>query len=583
VTQALSNPCLIPFLIGVTGHRDLRPQDISALEAAVQSVIEGFRERLPSTPVILLSALAAGADQLVARVALRCGADLAAVLPMPDELYRTTMDANEWEHFEELLPQASLVIRLPLVLGVTETRLAESEEARAEQYEALAVFLATYSQVVIALWDGTTSDAKGGTCRVIRYVLGNSPESAESWGEPQSGVVYRIVTPRESSAIVGKAFELETLTSLEPNGSAGEKEEDGKGYQALELSLETFNRDAMGKEFGAASALDGLVAAHCKASPASFACRVGKCYWAADDLSIHFSSQTRSTLLWILGFALAAVAGFEVYAHVFSTHYAFWLVYPGALVGAWIVHRFTKHRRIETRYLDYRALAEALRVQFFWNLAGIQESVADHYLVHHRTPLDWIRYALRGIWLFQLLEATGTAGGEKEIRLILEHWVQDQKGYYAKTSRKQKAALDRLERLSGGSLRGVWLLSLLIPASLLIPWEGLAEWRAFAAGEPWRGLLILLTTLPSITIGLVRVWMEQGAYEEQVRTYNRMAHVFGRAGKRIEADLAKKDPKTVETRINNARDGIYHLGIQALEENGDWLLLHRERPLKVVG
>ena len=27
MTPALSNPCLIPFLIGVTGHRDLRPQD----------------------------------------------------------------------------------------------------------------------------------------------------------------------------------------------------------------------------------------------------------------------------------------------------------------------------------------------------------------------------------------------------------------------------------------------------------------------------------------------------------------------------------------------------------------------------
>jgi hypothetical protein len=25
------------------------------------------------------------------------------------------------------------------------------------------------------------------------------------------------------------------------------------------------------------------------------------------------------------------------------------------------------------------------------------------------------------------------------------------------------------------------------------------------------------------------------------------------------------------------------LGIEALEENGDWLLLHREHPLKVIG
>ena len=186
--------------------------------------------------------------------------------------------------------------------------------------------------------------------------------------------------------------------------------------------------------------------------------------------------------------------------------------------------------------------------------------------------------------MFQLLEGTDAGGSEKEARLVLEHWIQDQKGYYAKTSRKQKAALHRRERWSGGSLRGVWLLSLLIPISLLIPWDRLTAWRSIAAEEPWLGLLILLTTLPSITIGLIRVWMEQGGYEEQVRNYNRMAHVFGRAGKRIEADLATNDPRTAEARIKNARDGIYRLGIQALEENGDWLLLHRERSaLKVVG
>ena len=92
----------------------------------------------------LVSGLASGADQLVARVALRCGTDLAAILLMPDEIYKATMDAEGQDGFEKLLPQASLSIRLPLAAGVTEAALAgESEEARAQQYEALAVFLAT--------------------------------------------------------------------------------------------------------------------------------------------------------------------------------------------------------------------------------------------------------------------------------------------------------------------------------------------------------------------------------------------------------------------------------------------------------
>ena len=35
-----TNPSLIPFVIGVTGHRDLRPDDVPALEAAVRGVFD---------------------------------------------------------------------------------------------------------------------------------------------------------------------------------------------------------------------------------------------------------------------------------------------------------------------------------------------------------------------------------------------------------------------------------------------------------------------------------------------------------------------------------------------------------------
>jgi hypothetical protein len=82
--------------------------------------------------------------------------------------------------------------------------------------------------------------------------------------------------------------------------------------------------------------------------------------------------------------------------------------------------------------------------------------------------------------------------------------------------------------------------------------------------------------LPSLAIGLFRVWVEQAGYAEQARNYNRMAHVFRRAAKRVAGDLDAG-------KLDQARETLSRLGIEALEENGDWLLLHRERPLKVVG
>src|SRR5579863_4912526 len=78
-----------PFVIGVTGHRDLRAEDVPHLERRVRHIFERLRERYPSTPFLVLSSLAEGADQLVARVALlpEFGARLVVPLPMPVELY----------------------------------------------------------------------------------------------------------------------------------------------------------------------------------------------------------------------------------------------------------------------------------------------------------------------------------------------------------------------------------------------------------------------------------------------------------------------------------------------------------------
>jgi hypothetical protein len=201
----------------VTGHRDLRPDDVPALEAAVRKVLDKLRLGMKSTPLMLLSGLAEGADQLAARVALSCGVQLGAVLPMPAPLYRSTLDESAQAPFDALLAQASVVIVLPLG-DVTEAQLAISADARADRYEALAVFLATHCHALIALWDGVPSTKKGGTAQVVRYMLEGPPGGAEE--EPLAGPVYHIQTARSSNATApaGGAPEVRLLTSLDEPG-----------------------------------------------------------------------------------------------------------------------------------------------------------------------------------------------------------------------------------------------------------------------------------------------------------------------------------------------------------------------------
>src|SRR5260370_27102082 len=81
-----------PLIVGATGHRDLRDEDVPRLEQEVAGIFATLKhDYLGSdgqTPILVLSALAEGADQLVARVAISQGARLVAPLPMALEEYR---------------------------------------------------------------------------------------------------------------------------------------------------------------------------------------------------------------------------------------------------------------------------------------------------------------------------------------------------------------------------------------------------------------------------------------------------------------------------------------------------------------
>src|SRR5690348_9816966 len=79
---------LIPLVLGVTGHRELRADDVAKLEAAVRRLIDDLHRVAPATPIVLVTPLAEGADRLVARVVLDAGGELIAALPFEADEYR---------------------------------------------------------------------------------------------------------------------------------------------------------------------------------------------------------------------------------------------------------------------------------------------------------------------------------------------------------------------------------------------------------------------------------------------------------------------------------------------------------------
>lgn len=198
-----------PFVMAVTGHRDLRPQDLGALRQEVGKVLAEVRGRMPTTPLLLLSGLAEGADQLAAEVALEQGVLLAAALPMPLDIYRVQMPEEAQEKLAKLLALSEVTIELPLEVRTLE-QIRTNQDVQAACYEALAHFLVRHCQALIALWDGRYSDKAGGTSRVVQYAcFGALTANAERVQSPCE-VVYHVMTPRVSDD--GPPEEIRTVT-----------------------------------------------------------------------------------------------------------------------------------------------------------------------------------------------------------------------------------------------------------------------------------------------------------------------------------------------------------------------------------
>jgi hypothetical protein len=582
----LPNPSLIPFVVAVTGHRDPRPQDEAALRRAVGDVLDSIRKRMPSTPVLVMSGLAEGADQLAAEVALEHGAYLAAVLPLPLEIYKTTMSPEAWARLEVLRSKAALEIVLPHD-GQTEEELNQSEEARAAMYEALGIYLARHGQALIALWDGKSPENRGGTSSVVSLVRsGRLPGTMESVGA-HCGVVYQVVTPRTKGEVPAQALTTLTLgcetrpAKAKHDGAPAESGSADASLALLEANLERFNRAVLRLPDASAMPRSRLLAKDSVALSA-FQQRIETLYGEADAVSVRANEWRKFFLTMILVVAIVGTLFYGIHGEMLEDKVWLWFSFPLFVIAALVLHRAARARHIEAKYLDARAFAEALRVQFFWDLAGVKRSVGMYYLADQPNELDWIRHALKNVWLL----GEGTPAGTPEAAIapnrkaVLDYWVKDQRDWYQRKADRQLKSVRRRERVSRNALLIAVGWSVLIPAIILIPgpwWHPpvpVHEVSNAAASSNWLyETLHVLLAVPALIAGAYRLWIEQAGYEEQSREYRSMERELSIKAVELEANLNS---------AATAQELLLQLGVAALSENGRWLLLHRERPLEVL-
>jgi hypothetical protein len=575
----------MPYVIAATGHRDLGADDLEPLRTAVKTILSGMRKRMPNTPLILLDGLAEGADQLIAQVALEEGVSVIATLPMPIEIYRETMSESAQVTLTTLMNECLFTVEMKNP-GNRKELISRSEATKAECYEELGRYLASNCQALIALWDGEESGKKGGTDSVVRFVREGLPGKSLQAEETKTGVVYQIITRRERAQNYPSGFhETRVLCREDKIGSRKHKKSThdapprGSEFALLEMHIEQFNNDL--RKSSLIGDENRLVPVEEMTTFDNFPTRVETLFQYADNLAVTARAE-RDQYFWkILGPATIGALGYILHVELWDEYVLSWLILPVFLVIAVILHDRAKKTRVEQRYLDYRALAEALRVQFFWELSGIEESVADYYLRHYREETDWIHSALHNLYL---LREKGTSScSRRTLDIIQQYWVSDQMSWYQTKAKIQQKQVIKRARYSKVALWTVIVLSSLIPLILWprTPWPGLIKkWLtsnfyppSCGGGRYGYGSLHIFAALIALLAGVYRLRTEQQAYEEQAREYERTGRVLKEQLKRLQDETA-----TDQKRI----DILLEVGKEALIEHGRWLLLHRERPLEVT-
>ena len=560
--------------IGVTGHRDLVADEVPALKEKVRNFFLQLKTEFPDLDLQLITPLAEGSDRLVTDIALEMGIRLIVPLPMPRADYERDFSSTAAvEDFREALKNARVInLRtLPEFQGQPMT-----ESIRDRQYAQLGIFISNHSQVLLALWDGKPSDATGGTSSVVNYHLtgvmsGYSVEddSPNLLAENENDLAYHIVCSRDRPD--GKPREdLQPLQTAWITAHWGFETGDHipLDYQVTLNRLQDYGRDmARYRSVIEKEGINLLENAPDLELPIGTR-SIAEQHGIADWLAVHFQKRISAGLIAIHSIGVLIGLIFILYSEIDGLDFLV-NIFLLAFLAGFVLYKIGERRQWHRKHLDYRALAEGLRVQFYWSLAGVidvqsAEFAYDNFLQKQDVDLEWIRHVMRNVSLARSRDNVPITAW---VDWVIEQWVGDESGKtgqlsYYKRKEVEKAARFKLTTTLG---RVTLWVGILIAIILAIAGSDMSDTQQ-------KTLLILMGIFPLIA-GIRDAYSYKKAEKELIKQYRFMSGVLANARRLLDSS----DDPEFRRRVLRA------LGTAALEEDAEWILMHRERPLEHTG
>lgn len=683
----------IPIFIGVTGHRDVRTDedDEQKMKAAVKKAMNDICKDFKYTDFVLLTALAEGADRIAAEAVMEMAEEqkknktgskfrFAVILPMDESKY---FKSDELSFVKEKFMKSK---HCAFVYRIPEQEKSPSDGKISDDdlhYRETARFISDNTFATIALWDGLINDSNSaGTGVAVRDSLHGKSYHLSSFPRitiPETRPIYHIYCPRRGEkpcaeldhkmrclfpeplletgekwfSLNGKSLD-EKIALFKPNRHH-EKGEDREKKVRLHLkAIDCYNRDSVkyaryieNKKYPLNKAVSEWYSSLCfenskttngtvlPVMPHTTICE--EHYMTADALARKYQKKRKFNIFWIVWVAGFAYISLNIFSDLIQ-HPVLLLMYLALFALAFIIHLHEKKKRLHSRFVDYRALAEGLRVQYFWYNADIRDIDTKHmsstysnsesaepaltqnyYLRRQKGQIEWIRLAIRSINLLALANYNKKehSADLERVKTVADLWLgkmdvpeenngiklwynptyrlkeNGQVGYYLDASLNSTDDIHMKKRPGKAVKKDTVRISQRFRRFTLF--EKLAEICLAVSMLIAVALTVCLLVLPSnpivqncadpamFIVGLLpivaMVFRElngQMGYEEDVDRLAWYYNAFKRAI--IEIDEANNDgnlSKDDKTAI--IKEILFEIGEESLIENADWVMLNAKR------
>lgn len=618
----------LPFIIGITGHRDIYfdaiDDNATALKSTIRATIIHWYNQLHSvvepnntstnlaqtvTPIWLMSGLAEGADLLAIEVAIELQAELGSeaikiigCLPMPLVNFEQDFQVNS-NGYQQLQKTVSALqnngnelLEIKHSLTDSDYQIAINDKEygalRSSLYLNQGLFIAKYTNVLVALWDGCDSKGCGGTADVVKYKLGmevNWPVNTENaslkavseFDGQTAGLVHHLLVKRLNTA----DFQPQLLLSDNSENNALEHltPEVGKlyayCYTGNENALTHFISEEFSKLLSELVFYNGLDSGKHAATPDNMSVPIvdnglsiaNSIFNYADNLALMNQQKYRKLIKLFFWFALVGFVFYELAGNLVNSEEGSWVISVTlfAIMACWGVIRYAGKNELKWKYQLARGIAEGMRIRGFLNLSNIIPSGGPIIPRRYRSHLPLINHAIAVAEIDWWRVSVNT-----DLNEIRDTWISDQRSFLQSRLQLNAKSLAELlykrpryaAMLCSSISKWCFILAISVGTVLLLSMIAQQIFN-FSTLNDVNNMLMMTVQYSLMLGGVVALWSELSGYDYAANGYSSMEELYSRAQSLLKGNMTAAQELML---LALAREAMFeHVSWSNSESNND--------------